>query len=75
MLKWTLRAVAVLAIVAAIAAPVAAPAPEAAVATPAVAVATPASGPGTPSVKLTSTIKGKARSDSSSTSSGASRRS
>jgi hypothetical protein len=42
-LKWTLRAVAVLAIVAAIATPVAvlAPAPEAAVASPAVAVTSP----------------------------------
>ncbi|MFF6982152.1 hypothetical protein ACFZAV_31720 [Streptomyces sp. NPDC008343] len=48
-LKWTLRAVAVLAIVAAIATPVAvlAPAPEVAVASPAVAVTSPSLHPST----------------------------
>ncbi|MDH2388416.1 hypothetical protein QCN29_06375 [Streptomyces sp. HNM0663] len=63
MLKWTLRAAAVLAVVAAIAAPVVAPAPEAAVATPAVSVVAPASGPDVPGDKLTSAVNGKARFD------------
>lgn len=54
MLKWTLRAIAALAIVAAIATPVAVPAPEAAVATP--AVTTPASAPDAPRAELASAL-------------------
>ncbi|MFP1629047.1 hypothetical protein ACLB9X_28640 [Streptomyces sp. 5K101] len=61
MLKWTLRATAVLAIVAAVAAPVAVTGPEAVVATPAVAI--PASAPDAPQVELTSVTQGQARWD------------
>lgn len=65
MLKWTLRATAVLAIAAAIAAPVAVPAAEAVVATPSVArtVAEPAPGPDAPGAEFTSAMSGKARLD------------
>lgn len=63
MLKWTLRAVAVLAIVAAMATPVVVPAPEAAVAAPTVAVVAPASGPDAPGAELTSAVEGEARFD------------
>ncbi|MEV8537011.1 hypothetical protein [Streptomyces sp. NPDC051211] len=62
-LKWTLRATAVLAIAAAIAAPVAVPAPEAVVATASVAVAVAAPGPDAPGAELTSAMSGKARLD------------
>ncbi|MGW0732463.1 hypothetical protein [Streptomyces sp. NPDC002851] len=60
MLKWTLRATAVLAIAAAITTPFAVPAPEAVAATPAVAVAAPASASDTPGTELTAAMKGKA---------------
>ncbi|MDX3540285.1 hypothetical protein PV721_39480 [Streptomyces sp. MB09-01] len=62
MLKWTLRATAVLAIAAAIAAPVAVTAPEAVVATPSVAVGAPS--PDGPGAELTSAMSGKSRLDS-----------
>ncbi|MFI2368121.1 hypothetical protein [Streptomyces sp. NPDC018833] len=62
-LKWTLRATAVLALVAAIATPVAVPAPEVVVATPTVAVVAPVSAPDTPGAELTGPAKGKARLD------------
>ncbi|MFJ8563500.1 hypothetical protein [Streptomyces sp. NPDC093514] len=62
-LKWTLRAAAVLAIAAAIATPLAAPAPEAAVAPPAVAIVAPASGPDTPRSEPAAAVKEKARSE------------
>ncbi|ARE78564.1 hypothetical protein B6R96_35395 [Streptomyces sp. Sge12] len=62
-LKWTLRAAAVLAIAAAIAAPLATPALEAAVAPPAVAIVATASGPDTPGAELASAVKEKARSE------------
>ncbi|MFG2987503.1 hypothetical protein ACGFYQ_40915 [Streptomyces sp. NPDC048258] len=61
MLKWTLRATAVLAIAAAIASPVAVPAPEAAVATPSVAIAAPTPGPDAQGAELTSAMSAKAR--------------
>ncbi|MFI7359993.1 hypothetical protein ACIBTP_39480 [Streptomyces avidinii] len=61
MLKWTLRATAVLAIAAAIAAPVAVTAPEAAVATPSVAVAVGGPSPDGPGAELTSAMSGKSR--------------
>lgn len=63
MLKWILRATAVLAIAAAIASPVAVPAPEAVVATPDVAIAVPAPGPAAPGDELTSAPRGKTRLD------------
>ncbi|MCX5192302.1 hypothetical protein OOK31_00065 [Streptomyces sp. NBC_00249] len=61
MLKWTLRATAVLAIAAAVAAPVAVTAPEAVVAIPSVAVVIAASGADAPGAELTSAMSGKAR--------------
>ncbi|MCX5612678.1 hypothetical protein OHB39_34775 [Streptomyces sp. NBC_00047] len=61
MLKWTLRATAILAIAAAIATPVAVSAPEAVIATPAVTAS--ASAPDAPRAELTSAVQGKTRSD------------
>lgn len=58
MLKWTLRATAVLAIVAAIAAPVAVPAPDAVLGTP--ALTTSGSAPDAPRTELTSAVNRKA---------------
>ncbi|MGW0391822.1 hypothetical protein ACWDYJ_13205 [Streptomyces sp. NPDC003042] len=61
MLKWTLRATAVLAIAAAIASPVVVTAPEAVVATPSVAVAVAAPGPDAPGGELTLAMSEMAR--------------
>ncbi|MFD3698048.1 hypothetical protein ACFWUZ_18170 [Streptomyces sp. NPDC058646] len=63
MLKWTLRATAVLAIAAALATPVAVTPPEAVVATPAVAVSVATPGPGVLGVELTSGLREQARTD------------